>query len=229
MPLVGTLVNVVAILVGTALGVALGGRLPDRMRDTVMDGLGLLTLLLGMSLALQTESFFVVMGAVLIGGVTGEMVGIERRLEALGSWFQGRLAGTSDTFSEGFVTASLLFCVGPMAILGSIQDGLLRDPEILVIKSVLDGVAALAFAVTLGWGVGLSALSVGVYEGALTLLAGGVDQVLTDAMVNEMTATGGILILAIALRILDLRRVRVGNLLPALLFAPLFVFLAASF
>lgn len=223
MPGVGTLVNVIAIVLGAALGVLLGGRLPGRIRDTIMDCLGLLTLVLGISIAIGTESFFIVLGAVLLGALTGELLAIERRLEGLGDWFQRRLAVQQATFSEGFVTASLLFCIGPMAILGSIQDGLSHDPEILMLKAVLDGFAALAFAITLGWGVGLSALSVGVYQGVLTLLAGGAERVMTDAMITEMTATGGVLILAIGMRMIDLRRIRVGNLLPALVFAPLLV------
>ncbi len=225
----GTLINIVAIAVGTTFGVILGTRLPARARETVMDGLGLLTLVLGMTLALETENFLVVMGAVLLGGLAGEAMRIEAGLRALGDYFQARLRSSSSTFTEGFVTASLVFAVGPMAILGAIEDGLRGNVEILALKSVLDGFAALAFAATLGWGVGLSALTLLVYQGGITLAADLVEQVLTEPMIAEMTATGGVLILAIALRLLNLKEVRVGNLLPALFFAPVIVALVDAF
>lgn len=224
----GTLINMGAVAAGTSAGVMLGNRLPPRARETVMDGLGLLTSVLGITLALETQNFLIVMGAVLLGGLTGEALGIERRLQWLGDFFQSRLRSSSSTFSEGFVTASLVFCVGPMAILGSIEDGLRSSVHILAVKSVLDGFAALAFAASLGWGVGLSILSLLLYQGGITLGAGMVETALTDPMITELTATGGILILAIGLRLLNVRQVRVANLLPGLLYAPLLVALVAA-
>jgi uncharacterized membrane protein YqgA involved in biofilm formation len=225
----GTLLNASTVVLGTAIGVGIGSRLPDRVRDVVIDGMGLLTVLLGVTMALKTQNFFIVMGSVLLGGLAGELLGIERRLERLGEYFQRRLAASSSTFSTGFVTASLLFCIGPMAILGPIQDGLRGSIQLLAVKSALDGVAALAFATTLGWGVGLSALSLLVYQGTITLLAGFVDRFLTAAMVTEMTAVGGVLILGIGLRILDVRQVRIGSFLPAVFFAPVLVAVVAAF
>jgi uncharacterized membrane protein YqgA involved in biofilm formation len=215
-----------AVVAGAAAGALVGNRLPSRVRETVMDGLGLLTLVLGISLGLRTENFLVVMGSVLLGGLTGEFLGIERGLESVGDYLQRRFASSSDSVSAGFVTASLVFCVGPMAVLGSLEDGLHGNIDILVVKAILDGFAALAFAATLGWGVGLSALSLFVYQGTLTLAAGSLEPFLTEAMITEMTAAGGVLIMAIALRLLSMRAVRVGNLLPALLYAPLLAGLA---
>jgi uncharacterized membrane protein YqgA involved in biofilm formation len=165
---------------------------------------------------------------VLLGGITGELLKIERGLERLGDYFQSRFSSGSSTFATGFVTASLIFCIGPMAILGAIDDGLRGDITILVVKAALDGVASLAFAATLGWGVGLSILPLALYQGGITLAAGLADKVLSDAMITEMTATGGLLVLAIALRILNLKQIRVGNFLPALVFAPLLVALVAA-
>jgi uncharacterized membrane protein YqgA involved in biofilm formation len=225
----GTLLNASTVVLGTAIGVGIGSRLPDRVRDVVIDGMGLLTVLLGVTMALKTQNFFIVMGSVLLGGLAGEMLGIERRLERLGDFFQRRIASGSSTFSTGFVTASLLFCIGPMAILGPIQDGLRGSIQLLAVKSALDGVASLAFATTLGWGVGLSALSLLVYQGTITLLAGYVDRFLTAAMVTEMTAVGGVLILGIGLRILEVRQVRIGSFLPAVFFAPVLVAVVAAF
>ena len=228
MPGLGTIINVCAIAIGTALGALLGNRLPQKMRETAMDGLGLLCVVIGLTMAIKTQNILYVMGAVLLGGVTGELLKIERGLERLGDYFQSRFSSGSSTFATGFVTASLIFCIGPMAILGAIDDGLRGDITILVVKAALDGVAGLAFAATLGWGVGLSILPLALYQGGITLAAGLADKILSEAMITEMTATGGLLVLAIALRILNLKQIRVGNFLPALVFAPLLVALVAA-
>jgi uncharacterized protein len=219
----GTIINVVAILVGTTMGALLGDRLPRRVRETATNGLALLTIVLGISMALKTQNILYVMGAILLGGITGEFLKIERGLERLGDYAQTRLSSSSSTFATGFVTASLLFCVGPMAVLGAIADGLRGDISILAVKSLLDGVAALAFAATLGWGVGFSILPLALYQGGITLLAGQADKILNSAMITEMTATGGLLVIALGLRILDVKQIRVANFLPALVFAPLLV------
>ena len=228
MPGLGTIINVAAIIVGTAIGALLGNRLPQKMRETAMDGLGLVCVVIGLTMAVKTQNILYVMGAVLLGGITGELLKIERGLERLGDYFQSRFSSGSSTFATGFVTASLIFCIGPMAVLGAIDDGLRGDITILVVKAMLDGVTSLAFAATLGWGVGLSILPLALYQGGITLAAGMADQILSDAMITEMTATGGLLVLAIALRILNLKQVRVGNFLPALIFAPLLVALVAA-
>lgn len=228
MPGLGTIINVCAIVLGTAIGALLGNRLPAKMRETAMDGLGLLCVVIGLTMAIKTQNVLYVMGAVLLGGITGELLKIERGLERLGDYFQSRFSSGSSTFATGFVTASLIFCIGPMAILGAIDDGLRGDITILVVKAMLDGVASLAFAATLGWGVGLSILPLALYQGGITLAAGMADKILSEAMITEMTATGGLLVLAIALRILNLKQIRVGNLLPALAFAPLLVALVAA-
>ena len=222
----GTVLNMGAVIAGTAVGVGVGQRLPARVREIVTDGLGLLTILMGLRMALETEQFLVVLGSVLVGGLIGEALDIEHRLERVGDRLQARLSTGSSTFSTGFVTASIMFCVGPMAVLGSIEDGLRGTVEILSVKSILDGFASLAFASTLGWGVGFSALSLLVYQGALTLGAGFFDRVLTDSMIAEMTAVGGLLVLSMGLRLLQVREIRTGNFLPALVLAPVIVALA---
>ena len=228
----GTLINAATVLVGTVVGALLGDRLPERVRETVMHGLGLFVLALGAFEASQAftgplaefarGSAVIVLGSVLVGGVIGELVRIEDHLNGLGERLQRRFAGGEGgaRFVEGFVVASLVFCVGPLTILGSIQDGLSGDTDLLLVKSTLDGFAALAFAAALGWGVGFSVLTILVFQGALSLLAGAVAGGFSDAVIASMTATGGILILAIGLRLLELKVVRVGNLLPALVLAP---------
>jgi len=226
--LIGTILNIVTVLIGGGLGVLLGQRLPERMRETVLHGLGLMTLVVGVHLTLETQNVLIVLVSVLIGAILGEWWRIDVGLERLSEWLRARVGrrGSSRSqahFTEGFVTASLVFCVGPMTILGSIQDGLTGDYSLLAIKSVLDGFAALAFASSLGIGVLFSVLTILVYQGALTLAAGLAQDALSEAMIAEMTAAGGVMIMAIGLLLLDLRRIRVANLLPAFLIAPLIV------
>lgn len=226
----GTILNVITVIIGGTLGAVLGGRLPDRVRETVMHGLGLLVLVIGLSMALTTRNILIVLASILVGGILGELLNIQAALDRLGQQLEARFArgGEAGTFTRGFVTASLIFCVGPLAILGAIQDGLLGDSNLLAIKSILDGFAGLAFASTLGIGVAFAALTVLVYQGGLALGA----MVLGSALgsvsretpwVIEMSATGGVLIMGIALLLLDLKPVRVANLLPAVLIAPLIV------
>jgi len=222
------LINIFAVLAGGFLGTWLGERLPERMRETIMHGLGMVTLIVGVQLALKTQNIIVVLASILVGAILGEWWRIDLGLERASEWLRGRVAGrlsgrNLERFSEGFVTASLVFCVGPMTILGSIQDGLTGDYSLLAIKSVLDGFAALAFASSLGLGVVFSALTVLVYQGGLSLLAGLAQNLLSDAMIREMSATGGVMILAIGLLLLGLKRIRVANLLPGLIIAPLIV------
>lgn len=235
----GTFINVVTVLVGGTLGLLLGARLPERMRETIMHGLGLLTLIIGIQLSFETDNILIVLASLLLGGIAGELLRIEDRINRLGRWLEHKTAGSgsrpasdqpqatvrsgTSRFSHAFLTASLLFCVGPMTILGSIQDGLTGDYTLLAVKAALDGFAALAFASTMGPGVLFSALTVLVYQGALTLGAGWASAVLTDPMISEMTATGGVLMLALGLGLLEIKRIRAGNLLPALVVAPVIV------
>ena len=227
----GTLVNVGTVLTGTGIGVLAGPRLPERLRTTVLQAVGLVTLALGVANALDTRNLVFPLAAVVVGGVLGELLRIEDGLEWLGTWLRERLGVTEETdgprFVEGFVTASLLFCIGPLTVLGSLSDGLGQGIEQLLVKSALDGSVALILASTLGIGVGLSALSVLVVQGGITATAGLLADVLDDRMIDELTATGGIIILGIALRLLDLKPVRVGSFLPALVLCPFFVALFA--
>ena len=250
---IGTLVNVVTILAGTLTGVAAGHRLPERLRTTVLQAVGLVTLVIGMKEALGTRNVVFPLVALIVGAAMGEALRIEDRLEDVGRAVRNRFergptateagthgvdaTGTGDhptdegdsRFVEGFVAASLLFCVGPLTVLGSIRDGLggPDHAQLLLVKAALDGIVSVAFASTLGWGVGFSALTVVVVQGTLTLAAGGADRVLTDRMVVEMSATGGILVIAIGLRLLEVRKVAVASLLPALVIAPVAVALFA--
>jgi uncharacterized membrane protein YqgA involved in biofilm formation len=238
----GTVLNMAAILAGASLGVLLGGRLPERTRTTVTDALGLVTLVIGgLNVAAVGDRDFgravgeggtllVVLGALLVGGIVGSLLELEVRLERSGAWLQRRLAGgggsaVRERFVEGYVSASLVFVVGPLAVLGSLSDGLGRGIDQLALKSTLDGFASLAFAASLGWGVAASAVTVGVVQGALTLLGALLGGLLPAALVSSVTATGGVLLLGVGLRLLHLKQVAVGDLLPALVAAPLLTLL----
>jgi uncharacterized membrane protein YqgA involved in biofilm formation len=236
--MVGTLINVAAILFGSTLGIVLGGRLSEKLKQTVISGLGLFTFALGISMFLETQNALLVLGAVLVGAILGEWWRIEEGLHALGAWLESRFnrgqggksgENSQERFIRGFLTASLVFLVGPLAILGSIQDGLSGDYRLLAVKSVLDGFASLAFASSLGVGVAFSALPTLVYQGAITLLASQVQAVTSESMMTEMTATGGILLLAIAVSsLLELKKIRASNYLPALLVAPVAVWVLTA-
>ncbi|MGO9019881.1 MAG: DUF554 domain-containing protein [Syntrophobacteraceae bacterium] len=217
----GTLINMGAIVAGTEIGSLAGSRLPSRMRRIVLYGIGLVVLLMGFQMAVRTQNVLAVLGAILIGGIIGELLRIEHRLEQLGQFFQTRFSkGSEQSIAEGFVTASLVFCVGPMAILGSISDGLNGDYSLLSIKAVMDGFASIAFGASLGWGVGLSAISILVYQGAITLFAGTLPGALSEAMITEMTATGGLIIIGIGIKLLDLKDLPLANFVPAIAVAP---------
>ncbi|NPA91131.1 MAG: DUF554 domain-containing protein [Chloroflexi bacterium] len=232
----GTLINIITVLIGGTLGTFLGARLPEKIRETVMAAVGLVVLVIGFEMALSSQNILIPMFSVLIGGVIGEMMRIEDGLNAFGRWLEER---TQHWFGEdersvtrAFVTASLVFCVGPLTVLGAIQDGLTGDYQLLAVKSVLDGFTSLAFAATLGPGVLLSVITLLLYQGGISLLAMAFGTAMgevtrTTPWVLEMTAAGGILVLGIGLGLLEIKRVRVGNLLPAVLIAPLIVVLLA--
>ena len=254
----GTALNVATVLLGSSVGVALGSRLPERTRDVVTDALGLVTLLIAALSAFDVRSpaladavgssapVLIVLGSLLIGGIAGSLLGLEARLERVGAWLQRSLGGgrraSSDgpgtlaakvnparaRFVEGFVTASLVFCVGPLTILGSLSDGLGRGIDQLALKATLDGFASIAFAASLGWGVAASALAVAVIQGSLTLLGVVLGDVLPEAHVAALTATGGLVLVGVALRLLHIRQVPAADLLPALVVAPVLVAVVAG-
>ena len=217
--LIGTLVNVAAIAVGTVVGVALKHRLPERVNSIAIQALGLVTALIGIKMMMTTQNVLVVLVSMVIGGVLGEVLRIEGRLDDLGARVEAKFSKERGTFAKAFVTSSLLYCVGPMAIVGALQDGLRGEYSILLTKSGLDGIASVAFASTLGIGVLFSTLPVAAYQGGITIGASALEPYLSSSIVGEMTAVGGLLILGIALNILQVVKIKVGNLLPAILVA----------
>jgi len=239
--MMGTVINVAAILIGGAIGLLFGARIPERVKSTVVSGMGLFTAVVGIQMFFKTENALIVLGSMLFGALLGEWWRIEDGLEALGRFLENRFSGEKaetsispvkerSRFVLGFMTASLLYCIGPMAILGSIQDGLTGNYQTLAIKSVLDGFASVAFASTLGVGVLFSIVPLAIYQGGISLMAGQFNAIVTPSMLNEMTATGGVILFGLALsRLLEIKQIRVGNYLPALAIAPLIVWIIGLF
>ncbi|MGB4596024.1 MAG: DUF554 domain-containing protein [Anaerolineaceae bacterium] len=235
--MVGTFINVGAILLGGLIGLAFGKRIPKRYHDTLMSGMGLFTLAYGVYVFSETQNILVPLMSIVIGTILGEWAQLENRLEKIGEKLQGRFqngsevdSGGTSLFVQGFMTASVLYCTGPMAILGSISDGLTGDFEMLAIKSVLDGLTAVAFASTMGVGVLFSALMVLLYQGGITLAAMLLGKGFDPAITTEMTAVGGIILTGIAISsLLNLKKIRVGNMLPGLVIAVLIVLLLTHF
>jgi uncharacterized membrane protein YqgA involved in biofilm formation len=233
----GTIINIITVIFGGTLGLLFGARLPERLKATVVAGLGLFTAAIGIQMFLKTENPLIALGALLIGALLGEWWKIEDGLQNLGRFLEERFtpspepatvsgASTSTNFVRGFLTASLLFCVGPMTILGSIQDGLTGNYELLAVKSILDGFASLAFASSLGVGVLFSTLVILVFQGGISLLAVQLNALVTTPMLNEMTATGGVILMGLAISsLLEIKKIRTGNFLPALAIAPLIVWI----
>lgn len=222
--MIGTLINTAAILVGSFIGILVRKGLPQRLKDTVMQGLGLCVLVIGVQGAIKTSDMMAVIISIVIGGLIGALLNIEKRLDQFGQYLQRKLSGgkteQDSSFATGFVTASLVYCVGAMAIVGALESGLQGNHTTLIAKSALDGISAIVFASTMGPGVALSALAVLVYQGSIALLAQWAGPLFTEAVITEMSAVGGLLIIGVGMNLLRDKRLAVGNLLPAI-FVPM--------
>jgi uncharacterized membrane protein YqgA involved in biofilm formation len=228
MILLGSVVNAAAIIVFGVIGSFLKKGIPKRYGDLVIAALGFFTVMLGVNFAMKLEHPLVVIFSLVIGAAIGEWIDIEKRMDNFGNKVQNRLKGFKGNFSQGFVTSSLLFCVGSMAIMGSLQSGLANNHDTLYTKAVMDGVISVVFASTLGIGVAASALPVFIYQGAITLLAAFLQPYLSTAVVVEMTAVGGILLMGVGSNILEIKKVRVGNLIPAI-FLPIIIMMLMQY
>ncbi|MGQ9628810.1 MAG: DUF554 domain-containing protein [bacterium] len=228
-PGLGTIVNTAAVLIGGIAGVLVGRRFSERMQKIAMQGLGLCTIIIGVGMGIKMENALVVISSMVIGGLMGEWLQIEERLERLGSWLKERTKSREGTFVDGFVGASLVYCVGPLTILGSIADGLNRNPDLLFTKAMLDGVYSIAFAASVGIGVAFSSITVLTFQGGLVIASLFLGNFLDPSMVAEMTATGGLLIIGIGINILGIKKIKVGNLLPAIFVALVLAGIAKKF
>ncbi|MDD4503724.1 MAG: DUF554 domain-containing protein [Clostridiaceae bacterium] len=224
MALLGTIVNAAAIIIGGIAGRIFKKGISERFSNLIISALGLFTLAIGMMFVIESKNIMVVVFSLVVGSVLGEWIDIEKRMNDLGDYVQDKLKAHEGNFSKGFVTASLLFCVGSMAIMGPLQSGLINDHKILFTKAIVDGIMSVVFASTLGIGVVLSFLPVFIYQGTIALLASVVAPYLNEAVIVEMTATGGILLIGMGINILEIKKIKVGNMLPAI-FLPILLML----
>jgi len=220
--MLGTIVNAAAIVAGSLAGILLRGGIPEKVNDTIMKGIGLCVLLIGISSALKVDNTIVIIFSMVIGGIAGELIDIDKKLNNLGDRIEAKLKGKGGKVSEGFVTATLVYCIGAMAIVGSLESGITGNHQTLFAKSVLDGISSIVFASSFGIGVALSSISVFIYQGIITMAASTLQGVLVESVINNMTAAGGLMIFAIGLNMLGITKIKVANLLPGILIPVLY-------
>ncbi len=223
MPGLGTLVNSGVIILGSLIGLLLKRGLPEKWQETMINSIALCVFIIGIQMAMKTDNIIIVIISLVIGSIIGEIIDIEEGMNGLGAWLGSKLSKESGSIAgqiaEGFVNSSILFCTGAMAIVGSIQDGLSGDCSTLFAKATLDGIIALILTANVGVGVMLSAITVGVYQGSITLMAGFVEPYITEVILQEITASGGVMIMAIGTNMLRITKIRIGNMLPGMLVA----------
>ena len=225
-------VNVLTVIIGSILGLLFRKRLKEEHTKTIVACMGICTMVIGISGAIGTSNILIVLACLVVGTVLGELLKLEARLDGLGERLKKKVSKNGDSrFTEGFVTASLLFCIGSMSIMGSFEAGLQGNYDIIFTKSLMDGIMAITFSATMGIGVAFSALTILVYQGGLTLLAGVIAPLLTDPIITEMSAVGGVMLIATGMNIVGLtkERIRVGNMLPALIFPAVWFAIAGLF
>lgn len=212
----GTLINVVAVIIGSLIGLMINQRLPKRIITIIFQVMGLFTLVLGISMALKTEHFIIIIGSLVSGAILGEWMGLEKRLTAWSDRLKNRFKLGNEKFTDGMITAFLLYCMGAMTILGAIEEGVDGSYDILLMKSLMDGVSSIALASGLGIGVMFSVIPLLVYQGGLTLFSAYISEQFTDVIINDLSATGGILLIGLGINILEIKHLRILNMIPAL-------------
>lgn len=222
--MLGTIVNSLSIIIGSLIGISIKRGIKEEYKSTIMDGIGLTVIIIGIMGSIKSDNIILLIGSIVLGSIIGEALRIETKLNNLGDSLESKFGGDDSNFSRGFVTASLVYCVGAMAIVGSLESGIAGNHETLFAKSILDGISSIIFASTLGIGVAFSAIPVAIYQGGITILANSVKDLLTPMVINEMSAVGGILIMAIGINILNIKKIKVGNMLPAV-FIPIIYYL----
>lgn len=222
----GTIVNVITVLIGSSLGLLIGGKFPERIKKIVIQSIGLFTILIGVTMIIKSTKFIEIFLSLILGSITGELLRLDERLEGLMEKVKSKISPNSPHFVEGFITATLVFCVGAMTVVGSIQEGLTGDATLLITKSVMDGITSLTLASGLGIGVMLSAVSVFVIQGSLTLLGSKLLFLTQDVYLNNLNGLGGVLILAIGIELLDIQKIKILNMLPSLVYLPLVIYIS---
>jgi uncharacterized membrane protein YqgA involved in biofilm formation len=222
----GTIINVITVLIGSSLGLLIGGKFPERIKKIVIQSIGLFTILIGFTMIIKSTKFIEIFLSLILGSITGELLRLDEKLEGLMEKVKSKISPNSPHFVEGFITATLVFCVGAMTVVGSIQEGLTGDATLLITKSVMDGITSLTLASGLGIGVMLSAVSVFVIQGSLTLLGSKLLFLTQDVYLNNLNGLGGVLILAIGIELLDIQKIKILNMLPSLVYLPLVIYIS---
>ncbi len=220
----GTIVNTISVIIGSSLGLLLHKNFPEKISKIAFQGIGLFTIMLGIKMALESKNLMVIIFSILLGGISGEFLKLEDRVESLSNKLKTKIKSKNERFTEGFLTAFLLFCMGSMTVLGAFEEGLGKGTNLLLAKSVLDGFASIALSSSLGIGVLFSAIPLLIYQGGLTLLAGFLSEYLSNAVITEISSVGGLLLMGLGLNILEIKKIKVLNLLPALVFAAVIAF-----
>jgi uncharacterized membrane protein YqgA involved in biofilm formation len=221
--MLGTYVNVVAVIIGSSIGVLLHQQFPEKLKKIVFQAVGLVVLFLGISMALKTDNFVIIIFSLVIGAIIGEWIDLDTHVDRFGNLLKARFKSEDDRFSEGLVTAFLIFCIGAMTIIGAIEDGLNNDPSILYAKALLDGGVSIALASTFGIGVLFSVIPLFIFQGGITVVAASSEAFFTDTLINELSAVGGIVLMVLGIQLLEIKEIKVINLLPALIVVTLLV------
>jgi uncharacterized protein len=227
--MIGTLVNIATVIVGTTFGMLLKSKLPKKLVKTVFQAIGLFTLVLGVIMSLKISSFLIIVFSLVLGSISGELADLEKGMERLSEQLKRKIKMGGERFSEGLLTAFLLFCMGSMTILGAFDEGMKGDTTLLITKSVMDGFAAMALSSALGIGVGFSVIPLLIYQGGLTIFASYLGEFFSETMINELTAVGGILLIGLGINILEIKKIKIFNILPALLFVVFFTWINGYF
>jgi len=214
--MIGTLVNVLAVIIGSSMGLFVKKKLPKKITDTAFQGIGLFTIILGIFMAIKTTNFFIMVFSIVLGAVIGELIDIETKVNNFGEFLKRKIKTTNNRFSEGFITAFLLYCMGSMTILGAIEEGLGGEPNLLITKSLLDGFSSIVLASTMGIGVLFSSIPLLLYQGGLTLFASQVQTFFSEIIINELSAVGGILLLGLGISMMEIKKIRILNMIPSL-------------
>jgi hypothetical protein len=213
----GTLINAVAVIIGSIIGLIVHSKLPQKITNTAFHGVGLFTIILGIIMAIKTSNFLIMIFSIVIGAIIGEIIDIDKMINNFGEWLKNKYKTKNERFSEGFITAFMLYCMGSMTILGAFEDGIYGTPNLLVAKSVLDGFSSIVLAATMGIGVLFSFIPLIIFQGGLTIFASTMQSVFTELMINELTAVGGIILLGLGITMLEIKKIRVLNMLPSLI------------
>ena len=227
--MIGTLINVVAVGLGSALGLMIRNRMPEKLTKTVFQAIGLFTLFLGVKMAMDTGNYLIMIFSLVIGSILGQWWDLEKQINRFSDWVKSKTKSQNSKFSEGFLTSFLMFCMGSMTILGAIEEGMGGDPDLLMVKSLLDGFSSIALAAAMGIGVLFSIIPLFLYQGGLTLLAAGIGDYLQPEIINEISAVGGVLLIGLGLNILEVKKIPVINMIPAILIAGLLAYFVPGF